>query len=207
MECIKLNQTHNDMFYDFINTQIEQHNLNEDPQWQSVKFIDESIGRNIYGVVDNNQLQVITASNDLPNMPWTTSDSLIARRDQGHFTNFKNISRVAKLQLEDCESRGKWGSFWIRKHDLDNAIKDDDSDRKIQGQGVSKLGERLGKLYDEKYNITDAAYIKAGNLTGNKLYDYALGNTALPYDVTIRFVSMKIQYMNTLMRDKITYGS
>ena len=115
------------------------------------------------------------------------------------------MARVAKLQLEDCESRGKWGSFWIRKFDIDDVSKK--GSRQLQGQNVSKFGERWGKIYDEKYNITDAAYIKAGNLTGNKLYDYALGNTVLPYDVTVRFVSMKIQYMNTIMRDKVTYGS
>ena len=151
MECIKLNQTHKDMFYDFINSQVEQHGLSKDPQWQSVNFIDENIERCVYGVIDNNELQAVVASNDIRGLPWTTSDSLIARRDQGHFTNFKNYSRVSKLQMEDCESRGKWGSFWVRKHDLDDALKDNDSDRKIQGQGVSKLGERLGKVYDEKY--------------------------------------------------------
>ena len=203
MKCVKLNLDHKQLFYNFIHLQIELHSLQNDPQWQNVQYIKDN--RHVYASIANNEIQAVIANNDLPNMPWTTVDTLLARRDQSHFTNFKNMARVAKLQLEDCESRGKWGSFWIRKFDIDDVSKK--GSRQLQGQNVSKFGERWGKIYDEKYNITDAAYIKAGNLTGNKLYDYALGNTVLPYDVTVRFVSMKIQYMNTIMRDKVTYGS
>ena len=203
MKCVKLNLDHKQLFYNFIHHQIELHSLQNDPQWQNVQYIKDN--RHVYASIANNEIQAVIANNDLPNMPWTTVDTLLARRDQSHFTNFINMARVAKLQLQDCESRGKWGSFWIRKFDIDDVSKK--GSRQLQGQNVSKFGERWGKIYDEKYNITDAAYIKAGNLTGNKLYDYALGNTVLPYDVTVRFVSMKIQYMNTIMRDKVTYGS
>ncbi|MBO01924.1 MAG: hypothetical protein CMG35_04725 [Candidatus Marinimicrobia bacterium] len=203
MKCVKLTFEHKEMFYKFINTQIELHSLQKDPQWQNVKYIADD--RNVYASIHDDEIQAVIANNNLPNMPWTTTDTLLARRDQSHFTNIKNISKLVKFQIDDCEERGKWGAFWIRKFDIDNVSKK--GSNQLQGQNVSKFGDKMGKLYDEKYNITDAAYVKAGHMTGNKLYDHCLGGKPLPYDVTIRFVSMKFHYMNTFMRDKVTYGS
>ena len=77
----------------------------------------------------------------------------------------------------------------------------------VQGLSTSRYAKQYSMIYDGKYNVTDAAFVKAGHLTGNKLYDHCLGNKPLPHDCTIRFISMKIKYMNTIMRDKVTYGT
>ena len=203
-ECIKLTPDHKDLFFNFINEQIKSHNLQNDFHWQNIKFIEPN--RHIYAVLKNKEIQAIVAGEDLPNMPWVLCDTLLARKDQSHFANFKNILKVMQFQLNECESRGKWGFFWVRSEDIERANKERNT-HNVQGLDVSKYGKKYASIYEEKYNVTDAAFVKAGHLTGNKLYDYCLGNKPLPYDSTIRFITMKIKYTNTIMRDKITYGA
>ena len=85
-ECIQLTNEHEDLFYNFVNTQITTHNLQNDFHWQNIKYIDQN--RRIYAVFKDGLIQTVVAGNDLPNMPWVTCDTLLARKDHGHF-NFK----------------------------------------------------------------------------------------------------------------------
>mgnify|MGYP001326470011 CR=1 FL=1 len=98
------------------------------------------------------------------------------------------------------------GFFWVRSEDIERTNKER-STHDVQGLSTSRYAKQYSMIYDKKYNVTDAAFVKAGCLTGNKLYDHCLGNRPLPYDCTIRLITMKIKYMNTIMRDKITYGT
>ncbi len=203
-KCIQLGPEHKDLFYNFIDDQIETHNLQNDFHWQNIQYIDHD--RRVYAVIKDNEIQTVVAGNDLPNMPWVTCDTLLARKDKGHFSNFKNILKVMQYQLQECESRGKWGFFWVRSEDIERTNKER-STHDVQGLSTSRYAKQYSMIYDKKYNVTDAAFVKAGCLTGNKLYDHCLGNRPLPYDCTIRLITMKIKYMNTIMRDKITYGT
>ena len=74
-ECLKLTPSHKDLFFDFVNGQIESHNLQNDFHWQNIKFIEPN--RHIYAVLKNKEIQAIVAGEDLPNMPWVLCLSLI----------------------------------------------------------------------------------------------------------------------------------
>lgn len=203
MEILQLNKSHQTLFEDFISNEIEVRKLQNDHLWSNIEFISDS--RKIYAVINEGKIQQTIASNRFPNMPWSKSDTQITAKGLSFYQTKDTTKELFKLFLSSCESDGIWGHWYIRDVRIDNALKRK-ADRQYQGVNMSRFAVPVVEIFDEKYNFTEAAYVKAGNLTGNKTYDWMLGFEPLPYDVRIRFVTMKLEYITSTMKESITYG-
>jgi hypothetical protein len=203
MEVIQLTSNHQDQYNKFITDQVIMHNLDSNHLWQNVQFISET--RKIFAVIKDDEIVQTLACNKLPNMPWSVLDTQISKKGLTFFNTIKDAKRLYKLCLDTCEADGIWGHWYMRDARLDYATKHN-ATTNFQGANMSRYGLSMSNLIGEKYLFNEAAVIKAGNLTDFKLYNHLLNYKPLSYDVTIRFITLKVEYMLTIMKDKITYG-
>jgi hypothetical protein len=137
-------------------------------------------------------------------MPWVIHNTMITNHKLHGFKSIKVFKEFYTYILNYCENQGIWSHWYARSERLENDIKDKKSFSEYKN--ISHYGIMLAKIVDEKYHIADRAYIKKNTLTGITLYDKILGWDPVPYDVTIRQLSLKQNYMSTDLKDTITYG-
>lgn len=204
MDFIELQPEHEYEFKSFIKESIHARKLDNDPLWQNIEFIKE--GRKIYAAIDNGEIIQTIATNKFPNMPWSRTDTQLTKKGLAFFDTQNSTTELFKLMLSSSEKDGIWGHWYVRNAKLDAAMKRRHA-RKIQGVSMSRFALPVVEIFDEKYSFTEAARVKAGTTTGVKTYDWLMGNSALPYDITIRFLMLKLEHITSqdFVR-KITYG-
>jgi hypothetical protein len=199
---IKLTEEHKNTFYDFVNFEIQHRNLQSDPLWKNIDYIKED--REIFAYVIDDEIQMCMAIDYISTMPWVIHNTMITNHKLHGFKSIKVFKEFYTYILNYCENQGIWSHWYARSERLENDIKDKKSFSEYKN--ISHYGIMLAKIVDEKYHIADRAYIKKNTLTGITLYDKILGWDPVPYDVTIRQLSLKQNYMSTDLKDTITYG-
>lgn len=200
---INLSEQHRDMFYEFVNFEIQYRNLQIDPLWQNIEYIKED--REIFAYVIDNKIQMCMAIDYISTIPWVIHNTMITNHELHGFKSIKIFKEFYTYILNYCEKRGIWSHWYARSERLDTNIKDNNKSFS-EYNNISHYGIMLAKIVDEKYHIADRAYIKENTLTGVTLYDKILGWKPVPYDTTIRQLSLKQNYMSTDLKDAVTYG-
>lgn len=203
MEIIKLDQSHKDLFEEFKSEGIDKKKIQSDHLWSNIEFISPT--RQIFAIVENNQIQQTIASNLFPSMPWSKTDTQLTRKGLSFYQTKDNTSKLMDVFLNNCEKDGIWGHWYIRDSRIDRVMFRR-ANIDFQGTKVSKFGAPVAEVFNKNYNWTQAAIVKAGNLTGNKTYDWMLGFKPLTYDVRICFALAKHDYITSTMKESITYG-
>jgi len=198
----KLNNEHKNQFEDFIEIQIEAYDLSKNHLWQNIEFTNDN--RQVYGVFKDDKLVQTIASNLLPNMPWSMLDTQITKKGLTHFQTIKDTTKLFHTMFDHREDQGIWGHWYARDARLDKASKANPT-TVIDGVPMTRYAAGILRMIGKKYQYTEAAHVKAGHLTNNKLYDYCIGNKPLPYDVAIRFLFLRTPEMFRIA-DKVTYG-
>jgi hypothetical protein len=199
---IKLSEEHRDLFYNFVNFEIQYRNLHQDPLWKNIDYIRED--RDIFAYVIDDKIQMCMAVDNISTMPWVIHNTMITNHRLHGFQSIKIFKKFYTFILDYYEKQGIWSHWYARSERLDASIKD--KNKFSEYNNISHYGIMLAKVVDEKYHIADRAYIKKNTLTGITLYDKVLGWNPVPYDVTIRQLSLKQNYMSTDLKDAITYG-
>lgn len=199
---IKLSEDHKELFYKFVDFEIQYRNLQLDPLWKTIDYIRED--RDIFAYVIDNEIQMCIAVDLISTMPWAINNTVITNHKLHGFRSIKMFKIFYTHVLEYYEKKGIWSHWSVRSNRLEASIKDKDTFSEYNN--ISHYGTMLAKIVDEKYHIADRAYVKKNTLTGITLYDKMLGWKPLPYDVTIRQISLKQNYMSTELKDLVTYG-
>jgi len=200
---IKLEDKHKPQFENFIQEQVTAYNFTNNHLWQNIEF--NSDVRQVYGVFKDDILVQTIASNLLRNMPWSILDTQITKKGLSHFQTIKDTTKLFKIMFEDQEDQGVWGHWYARDARLNIASKSNPT-TEVDGVPMTRYAAGLLRMIGNKYQVTEAAHIKAGNLSNNKLYDHCIGYSPLPYDVTIRFLFLRTTEMFRIA-NKVTYGT
>ena len=199
---IKLSEEHRDLFYNFVNFEIQHRNLQHDSLWKTIDYIKED--RDIFAYVIDNEIQMCMAVDRISTMPWVIHNTMITNHKLHGFKSIKVFKIFYTYILDYYEKHGIWSHWYARSEKLESSIKDKSSFSEYNN--LSHYGIMLAKIVDEKYHIADRAYVKKNTLTGITLYDKIIGWNPVPYDTTIRQLSLKQNYMSTELKDAITYG-
>lgn len=200
---IKLDESHRDLFYNFVEEELSVRNLLSDPLWNTITFANEH--RDIFAILEDNQIQMCIAIEYIRSIPWCIHNTLITHHSLHGFKSIKLFKQLYNFIFNYTEEKGIWSHWYARNEKIEHAIKNNPKEYSDYKK-ISKYGAMLASIVDEKYHIADRAYIKAGNLTGVDLYDRIINNTVLPYDVTIRQLSLRQSVIESSFGNKITYG-
>jgi len=199
----KLDHTHRDIFYKFIDAEIAHRKLETDPLWQNILFIEPD--RDIFAIIQDNEIKVCVAIEYIKTMPWCIHNTFIMHHRINGFAGIKLTKKIYDYVFAYTENKGIWSHWYARTDRLNKALKS----AKFEYEGVkqmSRYGNMLAKVIGDRYSIADRAYVKAGHLTGIALYDRLMLDQALPYDVTLRQITIKQSAVAQGFGERITYG-
>jgi len=199
----KLDQTHKGLFNNFVNAEIAQRNLHSDPLWQNILFIEPD--RDIFAIIENENIKACMAVEYIQTMPWCIHNTFIMHYELNAFTGIKYTKKLYEHVLNYAETKGIWSHWYARTDKIDQALKSE----KYEYEGIkqmSRYGNMLAKVIGDRYTIADRAYVKAGHLTGIPLYDRLMIGKPLPYDVTLRQITIKQSAVAEGFGERITYG-
>jgi hypothetical protein len=204
MQAIKLNESYKNQFYDFVLEELEKKQMQDDPVWKIVKWIDHD--RDIYAVVDDdNNFLMVNASNESPitRMPWRYGDTQLGRSGRSYFQQIEVTKLLIRTMLRDYEEQGYWAHWYLADYRKEKAF------NKMQVSN-NHVKEKLGRFVIhyleafEDYNIHDVAWIKKGATTNIPFYDRLI-KQPVPYDMVIRFATLKNQNLRD-NKQRYTYG-
>lgn len=202
MKIVRLDESHKTLFFEFIETEIARRNLQNNPMWSNIDWINDS--RDIWAAFDEDKIQMTLAVNSMPirNMPWKYLDTQVSS-PKDFVKSSKIITKIFKTIFEYYEKeQGIWGWWTVsdaRKIKLHFAKERNNT---ILKDKIGRYGSIFLDLIQDDFYLCDAALIKKGCKSGIPLYDTLLGSEPSS-DTLIRFFVKKYQYM----RDNIpTYG-
>ena len=85
-----------------------------------------------------------------------------------HFQTIKDTTKLFHAMFDHREDQGIWGHWYARDARLDKASKANPT-TVIDGVPMTRYAAGILRMIGKKYQYTEAAHVKAGHLTNNKL--------------------------------------